>query len=106
MTDALIVFCTCPSHAEASQLARSIVMDGVAACVNIGPAVESVYRWQGKIETGQEVLLLIKTTRAQFPALRELIVKLHGYDTPEVMAVPVADGLAKYLAWLGASIAT
>jgi periplasmic divalent cation tolerance protein len=106
MTDALIVFCTCPNHAEASQLAHSIVTDGVAACVNIIPAIESVYRWQGKIETSHEVLLLIKTTRTLFPALRELIVKLHSYDTPEVIAVPVADGAAKYLAWLGATIAT
>jgi periplasmic divalent cation tolerance protein len=106
MTDALIVFCTCSNLVEASALARSIVGDGAAACVNIVPAVESVFRWQGKIETSSEVLLLIKTTRALFPALRELIVKLHSYDTPELMAVPVADGSAKYLAWLGAAIAT
>ena len=106
MTDALIIFCTCSSQAEASQLAHSVVADGVAACVNIVPAIESVYRWQGKIETSQEVLLFIKTTRSLFPALRELIVKLHSYDTPEVIAVPVADGSAKYLAWLGAAIPT
>jgi periplasmic divalent cation tolerance protein len=106
MTDALMVFCTCPNHNEASQLAHAIVNEGAAACINIVPAIESVYRWEGKIETSQEVLLLIKTTRARFPPLRELIVRLHSYDTPEVIAVPVADGLAKYLAWLGATIAT
>lgn len=106
MTDALIVFCTCASHAEASRLAHSLVSEGVAACVNIVPAIESVYRWEGKIERSQEVLLLIKTTRGLFPALRESIIKLHSYDTPEVIAVPVADGSAKYLAWLGAAIAT
>jgi len=106
MTDALIVFCTCSSREEASKLAHSLVCEGAAACVNIVPAVESVYRWEGKIESAQEILLLIKTTRSQFAALRELIVKLHSYETPEVIALPVTDGLAKYLAWLGATIST
>jgi periplasmic divalent cation tolerance protein len=106
MTDALLVFCTCADHAEASKLAQAIVLDGAAACVNIFPAIESVYRWQGKIETADEILLLIKTTRERFSALRDLIVRLHSYDTPEVIAIPIADGLAKYLEWLGATIAT
>jgi periplasmic divalent cation tolerance protein len=106
MTDALIVFCTCANHTEATRLAHSIVGEGAAACVNIVPAIESVYRWEGKIQRADEVLLLIKTTRALFPALRELIGKLHSYDTPEVIAVPVTDGSPKYLAWLGATIAT
>ena len=106
MTDALIVFCTCSNHTEASQLAHSIVTDEVAACVNIVPAIESVYRWEGKIEMSQEILLIIKTTRERFPALRDSIVRLHSYDIPEVIAVPVEDGSEKYLAWLGATIAT
>jgi periplasmic divalent cation tolerance protein len=103
MTDALIVFCTCPNHREASQLAHAIVTEEAAACVNIVPAVESVYRWQGEIETAHEVLLLIKTTRKQFAELRDLIVRLHSYDTPEVIALEVQDGAVKYLAWLGAT---
>ncbi len=106
MTDALIVFCTCAHQGEAAQLAHSLVSEGTAACVNIVPAIESVYRWEGKIESSQEVLLLIKTTRSLFPALRDSIIRLHSYDTPEVIAVTVTDGLAKYLAWLGATIAT
>jgi len=106
MTDALIVFCTCSNRDEALKLAHALVFDGIAACVNLLPAVESVYRWQGEIETAQEILLLIKTTRAQFAALRDLIVKLHSYDTPEVIGVPVLVGLDKYLSWLGATIAT
>ena len=106
MTDALIVFCTCSSREEALKLAQAIVSDEVAACVNMVPLVESVYRWEGKIESAQEVLLLIKTTRERFGALQDLIVRLHSYDTPEVIAVPVVVGLEKYLAWLGASIAT
>jgi periplasmic divalent cation tolerance protein len=106
MTDALIVFCTCSNRDEALKLAQAIVTDAAAACVNIIPAVESVYRWQGKIETAQEVLLLIKTTQSQFGALRDFILNLHSYDTPEVIAVSVVDGSAKYLAWLGGTIAT
>ena len=106
MTDALILFCTCSSRDEALKLAHAIVSEEAAACVNIMPAVESVYRWEGKIENAQEVLLLIKTTRARFETLRELIVKLHSYDTPEIVAVPVVAGLEKYLTWLGATITT
>jgi len=105
MTDALVVFCNCPNHTEASQLSHAIVKDEAAACVNIVPAIESVYRWQGEIETAQEVLLLIKTTRKQFAALRDLITRLHSYDTPEVIALAVEDGAVKYLAWLGATFA-
>lgn len=106
MTDALIVYCTCSGREEGLKLANAIVLEGKAACVNLLPLVESVYRWEGKIETAQEVLLLIKTTREQFEGLRDLIVKLHSYDTPEILAVPVVSGLTKYLEWLGSSIAT
>ena len=105
MTDALIVFCTCSSREEAAKLAHTIVSEGAAACVNIVPKIESVYRWEGKIETAQEILLLIKTTQAQFSALRDLIAKLHSYDTPELIATPVVTGSPKYLEWLGATIA-
>jgi periplasmic divalent cation tolerance protein len=100
MTDVLLVLCTCSSQAEASQMAHALVSEGVAACVNMVPAVESVYRWQGKIETSQEILLMIKTTRERFKELQDLIVKLHSYETPEVIAVDVMDGLEKYLVWL------
>jgi periplasmic divalent cation tolerance protein len=106
MTDALIVFCTCSSREEALKLAHGIVSEDVAACVNILPGGESVYRWQGKIESATEVLLLIKTTHAQFEKLRELIARLHSYETPEVIAVPVVAGSPEYLEWLGAQIAT
>ena len=106
MTDALVVFCTCSSREESLKLAHAVVSEEAAACVNIIPLVESVYRWEGEIETAQEVLLLIKTTRERFDALRDLLVKLHSYATPEVIAMPVVAGLPKYLAWLGATIAT
>ena len=106
MTDALIVYCSCSSRDEALKLAHAIVSEDAAACVSILPLVESVYRWEGKIESAEELLLLIKTTRGRFDALREFVVKLHSYDTPELIAVPVVAGLPKYLQWLGATIAT
>jgi periplasmic divalent cation tolerance protein len=106
MTDAVIVFCTCSSRDEALRVAHGVVEEGAATCVNIIPLVESVYRWEGKIETAQEVLLLMKSTRERFEALRDLVLKLHSYETPEIIAVPVVAGLPKYLQWLGATIAT
>lgn len=100
MTDALIVLCACGSEQQALHIAHALVEARAAACVNILPAVQSVYRWQGNVETAAEALLLIKTTAARFPALRERILDLHSYDTPEIIAVPVTAGLDKYLAWL------
>lgn len=101
-----MVFCTCSSREEARKVAQAVVEAEAAACVNIVAGVESIYRWEGKIESAEELLLVMKTTRERFTALRELIVKLHSYDTPEVIAVPVVAGLEKYLQWLGATIAT
>jgi periplasmic divalent cation tolerance protein len=100
-SDFLLVFCTCSSTDEGHRVARLLVEARVAACVNIVPGVESVYRWQGSVETGAEALLVIKTTAAAFPALRERIIEIHSYDVPEVLAIPVADGSAGYLQWLG-----
>jgi periplasmic divalent cation tolerance protein len=77
-----------------------LVEQRLAACVSILPAVESVYRWQEKIESANEALLLIKTTSERFPALRQKILELHSYDTPEIIALPIVAGLEKYLHWL------
>lgn len=100
MTDAVLVLCTCGSESDALRIANALVEDRLAACVNILPGLQSVYRWQNNIETAQEVLLLIKTTAGRFPALRERILDLHPYDTPEILTLPVADGSDKYLAWI------
>lgn len=104
MSDAVIVFCTCENHAQAMQIAEALVNARLAACVNLLPPVQSIYRWQGKVETAAEVLLLIKTTRDQFPALEERIQQLHTYDTPEIIAVPIIEGSEKYLSWLCAQV--
>ncbi len=100
MTDALVVFCTCGDEQEALRIANTLIEERAAACVNVLPAVQSVYRWEGKIENAREILMLIKTTRERFPTLRDRIVEMHSYDTPEIVAVAVDGGLEKYLAWL------
>jgi periplasmic divalent cation tolerance protein len=100
MTDIVMIFCTCGTHDEALTVAHSLVEARLAACANVLPPVHSIYRWEGNVETADEVLLIIKTTRERFPAVRDRIAQLHTYDTPEIIAVPVLDGSDKYLAWL------
>jgi periplasmic divalent cation tolerance protein len=100
MTEALVVLCTCGDEPEAMRIANALIEERAAACVNVLPAVQSVYRWREKIETAQEILLIVKTTRERFAAVERKIVELHSYDTPEIIALPVTHGLKKYLAWL------
>ena len=95
-----IVLTACPDAASAERIARVLVEEGLAACVNILPPMQSLYRWKGKIETASEQLLVIKSTVAQFPAIRDRVRSLHPYELPEIIAVPIADGLPEYLAWL------
>lgn len=95
-----IVLTTCPDKAVAERIAQALVEEGLAACVNILPPMQSLYRWKGKIEQASEQLLIIKSSSARFPAIRERIQALHPYELPEIIAVPIADGLPGYLAWL------
>jgi periplasmic divalent cation tolerance protein len=104
MTDKRIVFTTAGSEEEARKIARHLVEHRLAACVNIIPRMESVYRWQGKVESAQEWLLLIKTTAERFPAVRDAVGELHSYDLPECIAVSVEDGSLPYLQWLEDSV--
>lgn len=104
MTDKQIVLCTAGSEDEARKIARSLVERQLAACVNIVSHVESVYRWQGKIESSHEWLLLIKTTAAQFPAIRAAIRELHSYELPECIALNIEQGSPEYLEWIGDSL--
>ena len=99
-SDAIIVFMTASNGEEAARLADMLVGAHLAACVQILPEMESVYRWQGKIERAPEVLLLAKTTRSKFEELEREVRALHSYDTPEIIAVPVVAGSASYLEWL------
>jgi periplasmic divalent cation tolerance protein len=100
MTDKRIVLSTAGSEDEARKIARHLVERELAACVNILPKIESIYRWQGKVESSQEWLLLIKTTAKRFPAVRDALLQTHSYELPECIAIAVEDGSAEYLEWI------
>ena len=97
---ALLVLTNVPDQALATALARLLVDERLAACVNIGAPVESIYHWRGRIETGREVPVVIKTRSALYSNVEEAIRKIHPYDTPEIIAIPVTGGDARYLDWL------
>lgn len=98
-TQALIVYCTCAER-HAQTLASVVVEARLAACVNIVPGVKSVFRWQGRVQTDNESLLVIKTTRARYAELEEALQQRHPYELPELLAVPVQAGLPAYLDWM------
>lgn len=100
MTQAILVLCTCPDEATAQRIADALVAARLAACVNRLPETASTYRWKGEVHRDREHLLLIKTTRERFTALRDRIVALHPYALPEVLALDVVAGLDRYLAWI------
>jgi periplasmic divalent cation tolerance protein len=100
MTDKRIVFTTCGSQEEAEKIARNLVENRLAACVNIIPQVRSIYRWEGKVESAEEWLLVVKTTADKFVQVREAIRSLHSYELPECVAIPIEEGSAEYLRWI------
>lgn len=102
--EAIAVFLTAANKEEADRLAEMLVSEQLAACVQILPQMESIYRWQGKIERQPEVLLIAKTVSSKFLALEREVRALHSYETPEIVAVPLTNGSAPYLAWLSASV--
>jgi periplasmic divalent cation tolerance protein len=95
-----LVLVTVPDLKTARALARSALAARLIACANLLPKIESHYRWQGKLETSKEVLLLLKTTKSRLAALEKLILAQHPYDTPEFLVLPLRAGSPKYLAWL------
>lgn len=99
----IVVLCTCPDEAVAGDIARHLVSQQFAACVNLLPGLRSVYRWEGELQDDTEVQLVIKTTAEKFERLRLAIVDNHPYDTPEVIALPIVDGHEPYLDWIGQS---
>jgi periplasmic divalent cation tolerance protein len=100
MEQVLLVLTNVPDEATAHALARTLVEQRAAACVNILPAVRSVYRWQGALEEAGEVTLLMKTTQLRYSELEAVIRNGHPYDVPEIIAVPVVAGLPAYLNWV------
>ncbi len=105
MTDKIVVLSACASPDEAGRIARGLVEKRLAACVNVLPGVRSIYRWKGAIEEEGEVMLVIKSSRALFNQLRIELERMHSYELPEAIAIPVVDGSEPYLAWLDRELA-
>jgi periplasmic divalent cation tolerance protein len=100
MTDFQIVLSTCADREQAERIAHRLVEQQLAACVNLLPAVQSIYRWQGKVESASEVLIVIKTRADLVPEVELTIANLHSYEVPEFLVLPVFGGSHAYLAWL------
>jgi len=100
----VLVLITAPNLKSARALARVALEARLIACANLVPRVESHYWWQGRLERGAEVLLVLKTTRARLAALEKLVLARHPYDTPEFLVLPLHAGAERYLAWLAASV--
>jgi periplasmic divalent cation tolerance protein len=95
-----LILTTCPNVRSARRIARVLVEERLAACVNILPIAQSIYRWRGQVETAREFLLIIKSRGRDFPVIEKRLRRLHPYELPEIIAVPVADGYARYLSWI------
>jgi len=104
MTDKLLVLTTTGSDTEARKIADALVERRLAACVNIVPKIRSVYRWKGKVETAEEFLLVIKTTRSQEQDVQSAIRELHSYELPECIVVSIEGGSKEYLNWITESV--
>ena len=98
--DCIVVLCTCPDGDTAAQLARTLVEQGLAACVNVIDCVRSIYRWRGETMEDREVLLVIKAPAARYERLEQAIVASHPYELPEIIAVPIERGFEQYLQWI------
>jgi periplasmic divalent cation tolerance protein len=95
-----IIFCTCPDNSTAEKIARWLVENQLAACVNIVPGITSIYAWEGRIESAQEHLLIIKASSLNYQAIETAIQQHHPYQLPEIIALPVEQGLPEYLNWI------
>jgi len=104
MTDKRLLLTTCGSREEAHRIANELVEQRLAACVNIVPQIDSIYRWQGEVETATEWLLVIKTTVEKCEQLRAALLNLHSYELPECIEIGIEDGAAPYLDWIAASV--
>ena len=99
-TEYCIVLCTCPDQDSANELAAMLVKNKLAACVNILPGLTSVYEWKGNIEKSQELLLIVKTKSTAFQTVVNAILDRHPYELPEIISIPINNGLANYLSWI------
>jgi len=104
MKDAVVVLITTPTSEAAAEIARALVQEGLAACGNVVPAIRSIYRWAGEIHDDAEALLVLKTERRLVSAMKERLPVLHPYQVPELLVLPVEDGLGPYLDWIARSV--
>ena len=104
MTDKVLVLTTAGNEAEARKIARELVERRLAACVNMVPRIQSIYRWEGKVESAEEYLLLIKTTKGRSTEVQAAIRELHSYDLPECVAISIESGGEEYLKWIEESV--
>jgi periplasmic divalent cation tolerance protein len=100
MQNVQVAMCTIDSRTAAEALAQALLERRLIACANLVPGVESIYRWQDRVEKSSEVLLILKTTTDRAEELKTAVSELHPYDTPELLLLPVTEGLGKYLAWV------
>jgi periplasmic divalent cation tolerance protein len=100
----IVVLITAPDKKEARRIARKLIGQKLAACVNIVGGVESLFWWEGKIDAAGEVLLVVKSKREKLPSLIKLVTLIHSYDVPEIIALPIIAGEKKYLRWLDDSL--
>jgi periplasmic divalent cation tolerance protein len=98
--DFLLLLCTCPNRSTADVIATALLEERIAACVNHIPGIKSMYRWEGRVQQDDEILVLIKTTRERYPQVEATIGKLHPYELPEIIGVPLAAGSDTYLNWI------
>jgi periplasmic divalent cation tolerance protein len=96
-----VVLVTCGSIAEARRIGRAVVEKKLAACANIVPGVESIYRWKGKVERARELLVIMKTSETRLRELEREVKRVHSYEVPEFIVLPIVDGSKEYLQWIG-----
>ena len=104
MTDKVVIMVTAVSRRECRKIARRLIEEKLAACVSITQSIQSVYRWEGKIDQSKEFLMLIKTTRNLFPQIKVEIAQIHSNHTPEIICLPIIDGSPNYLQWISDSV--
>ncbi len=104
MTDKIVILVTAGSLRESKKIARHLVEERLAACVNIAAPVQSLYRWKGKVNEDREFLMVIKSSRELFGEIQAAIRKLHSYTTPEIICLPIVDGSPDYLQWIADSV--
>jgi len=105
MPDAILIYITCANPSEADTIGRALVEERLVACVNILPGMRSIYRWQGKVETAEETVLIAKTAATRFADVEARVKRLHSYTVPCIVELPVIAGSADYLAWIAAQSA-